>query len=222
MGKRKSKAKPPPKKRMDKLDTVFSCPFCSHGTSVECRIDMKNAIGEAICNICQESFSTTVTALTEPIDMWQCSSITKPFRIWNSGIWSRWNTSSVILGICLCPTLHGALGVGREFSIKSSHLLLQISNGRIVYFSFWALLAIHELQFQSIQSAALGKADYPLSQCPLVLQSGAVQCSLHLEQGKHDSHCSSLETFDTSLTPLQVSGNPKVHILGPRMQKVED
>nr|GLL28881.1 transcription elongation factor 1 homolog [Ipomoea trifida] len=62
MGKRKSKAKPPPKKRMDKLDTVFSCPFCSHGTSVECRIDMKNAIGEAICNICQESFSTTVTA----------------------------------------------------------------------------------------------------------------------------------------------------------------
>ncbi|KAK7846750.1 transcription elongation factor 1 like protein [Quercus suber] len=36
MGKRKSRAKPPPKKRMDKLDTVFSCPFCNHGTSVEC------------------------------------------------------------------------------------------------------------------------------------------------------------------------------------------
>ncbi|KAG8364897.1 hypothetical protein BUALT_Bualt18G0046300 [Buddleja alternifolia] len=29
---------PPPKKRMDKLDTVFSCPFCNHGTSVECRM----------------------------------------------------------------------------------------------------------------------------------------------------------------------------------------
>jgi len=38
MGKRKSRAKPPPKKRMDKLDTVFSCPFCNHGTSVECRM----------------------------------------------------------------------------------------------------------------------------------------------------------------------------------------
>uniref|UniRef100_A0A0E0LNP4 Transcription elongation factor 1 homolog n=1 Tax=Oryza punctata TaxID=4537 RepID=A0A0E0LNP4_ORYPU len=38
MGKRKSAAKPPPKKRMDKLDTVFSCPFCNHGSSVECRI----------------------------------------------------------------------------------------------------------------------------------------------------------------------------------------
>ncbi|KAG4383756.1 hypothetical protein AAZX31_10G064700 [Glycine max] len=70
MGKRKAKAKPPPKKRMDKLDTVFSCPFCNHGSSVECRLDMKNLIGEAICGICQESFSTTITALSEPIDIY--------------------------------------------------------------------------------------------------------------------------------------------------------
>ncbi|KAL8113066.1 transcription elongation factor 1 homolog [Apium graveolens] len=70
MGKRKSRAKPATKKRMDKLDTVFSCPFCNHGSSVECRIDMKNLIGEATCGICQESFSTTVTALTEPIDIY--------------------------------------------------------------------------------------------------------------------------------------------------------
>ncbi|KAG6790299.1 hypothetical protein POTOM_006447 [Populus tomentosa] len=61
MGKRKSRAKPPPKKRMDKLDTVFSCPFCNHGTSVECRVDMKNLIGEAVCGICNESFSMTIT-----------------------------------------------------------------------------------------------------------------------------------------------------------------
>ncbi|KAL1829667.1 hypothetical protein ACET3Z_008079 [Daucus carota] len=70
MGKRKSRAKPATRKRMDKLDTVFSCPFCNHGSSVECRIDMKNLIGEATCGICQESFSTTVTALTEPIDIY--------------------------------------------------------------------------------------------------------------------------------------------------------
>ncbi|MFS7978111.1 putative transcription elongation factor 1 [Helianthus anomalus] len=38
MRKRKSRAKPPPKKRMDKLDMVFSCPLCNHGTSVECHI----------------------------------------------------------------------------------------------------------------------------------------------------------------------------------------
>ncbi|AQL02043.1 Transcription elongation factor 1-like protein [Zea mays] len=63
MGKRKSAAKPPPKKRMDKLDTVFSCPFCNHGSSVECQIDMKNLIGEASCRICQENFSTTVNGM---------------------------------------------------------------------------------------------------------------------------------------------------------------
>ncbi|KAJ9566399.1 hypothetical protein OSB04_002366 [Centaurea solstitialis] len=61
MGKRKSRAKPAPRKRMDKLDTVFTCPFCNHGSSVECRIDKKNFFGEASCRICQESFSTTVT-----------------------------------------------------------------------------------------------------------------------------------------------------------------
>ncbi|KAK5844487.1 hypothetical protein PVK06_000627 [Gossypium arboreum] len=57
MGKRKSRAKPPPKKRMDKLDTVFSCPFCNHGTGVECRLDMKNLIGEAICRIVKKAFA---------------------------------------------------------------------------------------------------------------------------------------------------------------------
>ena len=29
MGKRKSSAKPPPKKARPKLDTVFACPFCN-------------------------------------------------------------------------------------------------------------------------------------------------------------------------------------------------
>jgi len=31
---------------------------------------MKNLIGEASCRICQENFSTTVNALTEPIDIY--------------------------------------------------------------------------------------------------------------------------------------------------------
>ncbi|GMJ08380.1 hypothetical protein HRI_004507200 [Hibiscus trionum] len=70
MRKRKSRAKPAPKKRMDKLDTGFSCPFCNHGTGVECRVDMENLIGEASCRICQGSFSSVITALTEPIDIY--------------------------------------------------------------------------------------------------------------------------------------------------------
>nr|GMC76669.1 transcription elongation factor 1 homolog [Ipomoea batatas] len=83
MGKRKSRAKPPPKKRIDKLDTAFTCPFCSHGSSVECRIDKKNSIGEAVCNICKASFSTTATTLTEPIDIYsewidECERVNPP------------------------------------------------------------------------------------------------------------------------------------------------
>ncbi|RAL38132.1 hypothetical protein DM860_000826 [Cuscuta australis] len=70
MGKRKSRAKPAPKKRMDKLDTVFDCPFCCNSKSVECRIDMKNLIAEAHCNDCKESYSTTATTLTEAIDVY--------------------------------------------------------------------------------------------------------------------------------------------------------
>ncbi|KAM1027427.1 hypothetical protein EV1_004347 [Malus domestica] len=88
MGKRKSLAKPPPKNRNDKLDTVFNCPFCSHGTSVECRIDMKNLNGKASCRICQESFSTTITALSEPIDVYsewidesEAGAVTAPSQI---------------------------------------------------------------------------------------------------------------------------------------------
>ncbi|ONI22636.1 hypothetical protein PRUPE_2G141500 [Prunus persica] len=58
MGKRKSsRAKPVAKKRMEKLDTAFCCPFCNHGSS-------------ALCSVCQESFSTTITPLTEPIDVY--------------------------------------------------------------------------------------------------------------------------------------------------------
>ena len=82
---------------MDKLDTVFSCPFCNHGSSAECRMivpssriftiswlildgylsiqncdwpsfffsDTKNLIGEANCQICQESFSTTANGMSK-------------------------------------------------------------------------------------------------------------------------------------------------------------
>ena len=34
MGKRKSSAKPPPKKARAKLDEIFSCPFCNAGASL--------------------------------------------------------------------------------------------------------------------------------------------------------------------------------------------
>ncbi|KAK4355025.1 hypothetical protein RND71_027219 [Anisodus tanguticus] len=70
MAKRKSRAKPAPKKKMPKLETVFTCPFCCHEGGVECLIDIKNSIGSAICYICKAKFSTEVTPLTEPIDLY--------------------------------------------------------------------------------------------------------------------------------------------------------
>ncbi|KAL6289965.1 hypothetical protein ACE6H2_007475 [Prunus campanulata] len=49
MGKRKSssRAKLVAKKPKEKLDTVFCCPFCNHGSSIECDIDMKGRLSAA-------------------------------------------------------------------------------------------------------------------------------------------------------------------------------
>ncbi|XP_038685696.1 transcription elongation factor 1 homolog [Tripterygium wilfordii] len=68
--KRKSTAKPPPMKRMPKLDTVFNCPFCNHAESVKCQINKKYMTGVAECIICQEIYRTKINALTEPIDIY--------------------------------------------------------------------------------------------------------------------------------------------------------
>ncbi|XLT39554.1 hypothetical protein HN873_070846 [Arachis hypogaea] len=51
---------------------------------------MKNLIGEASCRICQESFSTTVTALSESIDIYsewidECERVNNPED--DSGFW---------------------------------------------------------------------------------------------------------------------------------------
>ncbi|XP_047093083.1 transcription elongation factor 1 homolog [Lolium rigidum] len=71
MGKRKStRAKSAPKKKVEKLETLFCCPFCNHAGSVECTIDLKNCIAEAACFVCKESYSTKAHALTEPIDVY--------------------------------------------------------------------------------------------------------------------------------------------------------
>uniref|UniRef100_A0A251TER3 Putative transcription elongation factor 1 n=1 Tax=Helianthus annuus TaxID=4232 RepID=A0A251TER3_HELAN len=64
MGNRKSRAKPAPLKRMDKLDTVFSCPFCNHGTSVECRMHLAEFARKTSALLSQ-----VLLSLTEPIDI---------------------------------------------------------------------------------------------------------------------------------------------------------
>jgi transcription elongation factor Elf1 len=71
MGKRKSaSSKAAPRKKMEKLETTFCCPFCSHAAAVECVIDLEQEIATASCYVCQESYSTVPDTLTEPIDVY--------------------------------------------------------------------------------------------------------------------------------------------------------
>ncbi|KAJ8633410.1 hypothetical protein MRB53_026746 [Persea americana] len=69
MGKRKSRAKPPPKKKL-KLDKCFTCPFCNHPGTVTCKMYKELMTSEAFCYICEESYSTTIHGLSEPIDVY--------------------------------------------------------------------------------------------------------------------------------------------------------
>ncbi|KAF7101186.1 hypothetical protein CFC21_102578 [Triticum aestivum] len=71
MGKRKSaRSKAAPRKKLEKLETAFCCPFCSHAAAVECTIELDTKIATASCYVCLESYSTVPDALTEPIDIY--------------------------------------------------------------------------------------------------------------------------------------------------------
>ncbi|KQK19552.1 transcription elongation factor 1 homolog [Brachypodium distachyon] len=85
MGKRKAsvRSKMEPKKKVQKLATTFSCPFCNHADSVDCTIDLKLRIAEVACHVCKESYSTKAHELTEPIDVYsewidECEKVNVP------------------------------------------------------------------------------------------------------------------------------------------------
>ena len=62
---------PAPKEAHRKLGTVFRCPICKRGESVECRIDPKRKAAEASCWACEASYATAADALTEPNDVYR-------------------------------------------------------------------------------------------------------------------------------------------------------
>lgn len=70
MGKRKSAAKPPPKKQRPKLDVAFNCPFCNSAKSVVCLFDWDRLKGTVSCSKCSKNFSMPVDHLCEPIDVY--------------------------------------------------------------------------------------------------------------------------------------------------------
>uniref|UniRef100_A0A7N6BHP0 Transcription elongation factor 1 homolog n=1 Tax=Anabas testudineus TaxID=64144 RepID=A0A7N6BHP0_ANATE len=71
MGRRKSKRKPPPKKKMTgNLDTQFTCPFCNHEKSCDVKMERTCNTGIISCSVCLEEFQTPITYLSEPVDVY--------------------------------------------------------------------------------------------------------------------------------------------------------
>ncbi|CAI0560102.1 unnamed protein product [Linum tenue] len=73
MGKRKSSAtkklaaKKP--KHAEKLEKVFSCPFCGFVDCVDPHLDKEVGIATLRCFRCDASYTTRMNRLTEPIDV---------------------------------------------------------------------------------------------------------------------------------------------------------
>ncbi|XP_071656698.1 transcription elongation factor 1 homolog isoform X1 [Patagioenas fasciata] len=85
MGRRKSKRKPPPKKKVTgTLETQFTCPFCNHEKSCDVKMDRARNTGVISCTVCLEEFQTPITCilngtpdprdpipyLSEPVDVY--------------------------------------------------------------------------------------------------------------------------------------------------------
>ncbi|XP_041519802.1 transcription elongation factor 1 homolog [Microtus oregoni] len=70
MGRKKSKRKPPPKKRTEPLDTQFTCPFCNHEKSCDVKMNHARKTGVISCAVCLEEFQTRITNLSDPVDVY--------------------------------------------------------------------------------------------------------------------------------------------------------
>jgi transcription elongation factor Elf1 len=68
-GKRKSKKKVAAKV-VKSVAKTFKCPFCSHESSCEVKLDMKREVGSIRCNICGESDESRINTLSDPVDVY--------------------------------------------------------------------------------------------------------------------------------------------------------
>eukprot|EP00158_Paraphelidium_tribonemae_P000894 Partr_v1_DN23627_c0_g1_i1_m18921 putative elongation factor 1 homolog len=69
MGKRKSSKKPIARRKVF-LDKQFTCHFCNHDESIECRLDREHSIGSLACRSCGVTWQTNIHNLTEPVDIY--------------------------------------------------------------------------------------------------------------------------------------------------------
>ena len=70
MGKRKSARSKLRRTKLEKLETRFDCPICSHENVVHCRILKSDLRGIACCSVCESQFTCNVTALDKPVDIY--------------------------------------------------------------------------------------------------------------------------------------------------------
>ena len=71
MGRRKKAAKKVVKKVKRVVAKTFKCLFCNHEDAVFCKINNQTSIGELRCRVCDATFQSTITDLTEPIDIFR-------------------------------------------------------------------------------------------------------------------------------------------------------
>lgn len=70
MAKRKRSRKPPPKKKAEKLDTIFDCPFCGNEKCVEASIERRSSLGMVRCRMCDAKHSSKINTLEEAVDVY--------------------------------------------------------------------------------------------------------------------------------------------------------
>ena len=69
MAKKKSR-KIVKKIKIDKLATIFDCPFCNNKKTVEVSIIKKEKKADIQCRLCKRNWSCKASSLTEPIDVY--------------------------------------------------------------------------------------------------------------------------------------------------------
>ncbi|XP_037927720.1 transcription elongation factor 1 homolog [Teleopsis dalmanni] len=71
MVRRKSKRKPPPKRKLiEPLQKYFMCPFCNNPKSCTVTMNKKQKVAVIKCRFCEVEYQTTITYLSDPIDVY--------------------------------------------------------------------------------------------------------------------------------------------------------
>jgi len=69
MGRRRARAQAQPKPR-PKLDTQFDCLFCQSNKTIEVKMVRPEQIGFLKCRVCNVSFQTRISYLSEAVDVY--------------------------------------------------------------------------------------------------------------------------------------------------------